>query len=76
MSSPIDIPNGLKIRIRHMEVQKKAKELWSKHGKNYSREELSAPEVTKYLIEMCVDIVSLSIAYIIEIYILKKYVFY
>ena len=24
-----------------MEVQKKAKELWSEHGKNYSREELN-----------------------------------
>ena len=31
----------LKIRIRHMEVQKKAKKLWSEHGKNYSREELN-----------------------------------
>ena len=49
MSSPIDIPNaeqcrinhGLKRRIHYMEIQKKAKELWSEYGKNYSREELN-----------------------------------
>ena len=46
MSSSTGIPNsdqyrGLKSRIRCMEVQKKAKELWSEHGKNYSGEELN-----------------------------------
>ena len=30
----------MKSRIRHMEVPKKAKKLWSEHSKNYSREEL------------------------------------
>ena len=48
MSSPIGISNakqcrvnhGLKKHIRDMELQKKAKKLWAKHGKNYSRKEL------------------------------------
>ena len=51
MSSPIGIPNAkqccvnhrlppLKNRIRHMEIKKKANELWSEYGKNYSRKEL------------------------------------
>ena len=35
------IPNGLKIRIRHIENKKKAKKLWSEPGKNFSREELN-----------------------------------
>ena len=49
MGSPIDIPNasqcrvnhGIKKRIRDMELQKKANELWSEYGKNYSRKELN-----------------------------------
>ena len=30
----------LKRRIRHIKIQKKAKELWSEHGKNYTKNEL------------------------------------
>ena len=33
--------SGFKSRVRYMEVQKRAKELWSLQGKNYSREELN-----------------------------------
>ena len=49
MSSPINIPNAeqcrvnhrLKRRIRDMELQKTAKELWFEYEKNYSRKELN-----------------------------------
>ena len=37
----MDISQSLRRRIRDMEVQKKAKALWSEHDKNYSREELN-----------------------------------
>ena len=37
----MNISKSLRRRIRHMEVQKKAKALWSGEGKNCSREELN-----------------------------------
>ena len=30
----------LKTQMRYMEVQKKAKDIWSEHGKNYTKNEL------------------------------------
>ena len=37
----MNISQQLRRQIRHIEVQKKAKALWSEHGKNYSREEFN-----------------------------------
>ena len=66
MSSPFDIPNaeqyrvnhGLKSRIRHMEVKKKARELWSAYLRTDTKlyEGANEVEYSKYVGKVACDV--------------------